>query len=294
MAANYLARISLLSARRSTVWAAYCPAILASAVAGTDRRQGKAQAAEFASAGGPAIILIRPQLGENIGTAARAMLNCGLMDLRLVAPRDGWPNVKALNAASGADAVIGRVRLFDTIAEAVAELNTVYATTARARDMIKPVITARKAAENMRQNTVAKAGILFGPERSGLNNDDVSLADAIIEVPLNPAFASLNLAQAVLIISYEWYAATGETVPECLLTDHGSAAQKDEILNFFNMLEGELDIRNFYPTPAMRPKMTRNMRNLFQRLQLSQQDVQSLYGIVKALANTPPGGKLGS
>jgi len=260
-------------------------------VAGTDRRHAKAQAAEFASTGGPAIILVRPQLGENIGTAARAMLNCGLMDLRIVAPRDGWPNVKALKAASGADAVIGRVRLFDTVAEAVAELNMVYATTARGREMVKPVLTARKAAANMRQNTATKAGILFGPERSGLENDDVVFADAIIEVPLNPAFASLNLAQAVLIASYEWYSASCETVPERLPTGRNSAARKEEVLSFFNMIEGELASRGFYPTPAMRPKMTRNMRNLFMRLNLSQQDVQSLYGIVKTLANTPPGGK---
>ncbi len=264
-------------------------------MASTDRRQAKTRAVEFASVNGPAIILVRPQLGENIGTAARAMLNCGLMDLRLVAPRDGWPNVKALNAASGADAVIGRARLFDTVAEAVAELNTVYATTARGREVVKPVLTARKAAENMRKNTAAKVGVLFGPERSGLDNDDMVLADTIIEVPLNPAFASLNLAQAVLIVSYEWYAASGELVPEpeCLPAGRGLAAQKKEILNFFNMLEGELDARGFYPTLAMRPKMTRNMRNLFQRLNLSQQDVQSLYGIVKALANTPSGSKSG-
>ena len=256
-------------------------------MAGTDRRQAKTQAVEYASAGGPAIILVRPQLGENIGTAARAMLNCGLMDLRLVTPRDGWPNVKALNAASGADAVIGRARVYGSVGEAVAELDTVYATTARGREMVKPVLTARKAAETLRRNSGAKTGILFGPERSGLDNDDVVPADAIIEVPLNPAFASLNLAQAVLLVSYEWYAASGEAAPERLPTGRSPAAQKAEILNFFDMLEGELDARGFYPTTAMRPKMTRNMRNLFQRIQFSQQDVQSLYGIVKALANTP-------
>jgi tRNA/rRNA methyltransferase len=256
-------------------------------VAGTDRRQAKRQAAEFASSSGPAIILVRPQMGENIGTAARAMLNCGLMDLRLVAPRDGWPNVKALHAASGADAVIGRARVYGSVAEAVAELDMVYASTARGREMVKPVVTPRKAAETLFADASCKAGILFGPERSGLNNDDVVFADAIIEVPLNPAFASLNLAQAVLIVSYEWYAAHRAAAPERLPTGRSPAASKDEIMNFFAMLEGELDARGFYPTPAMRPKMTRNMRNLFQRIQLSQQDVQSLFGIVKSLANTP-------
>ena len=264
-----------------------------SGTAGTDNRQPKVQAAEFASTDGPAIILVRPQMGENIGTAARAMLNCGLMDLRLVAPRDGWPNVKALNAASGADAVIGSACLFDTVADAVADLDTVYATTARMREMAKPVLTARKAAENLRHNAVSKAGILFGPERSGLDNDEIVLSDAIIEVRLNPAFASLNLSQAVLIVSYEWYAASGKVISERLPMGRSPAARKKEILNFFQMLEQELDARSFYPTPAMRPKMTRNIRNLFQRLKLSQQDVQSLYGIVKSLANTPPGGKPG-
>lgn len=252
------------------------------------RRQPKTEAAEFAAAGGPAIILVRPQLGENIGTAARAMLNCGLLDLRLVAPRDGWPNVKALNAASGADAVIGRARLYDTVADAVAELDTVLATTARGREMVKPVLTPRQAAENLRAAPAARAGILFGPERSGLGNDDMVLADAIIEVPLNPAFASLNLAQAVLIVCYEWCAAAGEAAPERTPAGHSPAARKKEILNFFNMLEGELDSRDFYPTSKMRPKMVQNMRNMFQRMEMSQQDVQSLFGIVKSLTGRRP------
>ncbi len=253
------------------------------------RRQSKTEAAEFASAGGPAIILVRPQLGENIGTAARAMLNCGLMDLRLVAPRDGWPNIKALSAASGADAVIGRARLFDSVADAVADLNTVFASTARGREMVKPVLTPRQAATRLHHASAANTGILFGPERSGLSNDDVVLADAIIEVPLNPAFSSLNLAQAVLIVCYEWFAATQEAAPEYLPPGRSPTASKKEILNFFNMLEKELDSRDFYPTAAMRPKMVSNLRNLFQRIELSQQDVKSLFGVVKSLTRPPPG-----
>ena len=189
------------------------------------RRQSKTEAAAFASTGGPAIILVRPQLGENIGTAARAMLNCGLMDLRLVAPRDGWPNVKALNAASGADAVIGQARLFESVADAVADLNSVFASTARGREMVKPVFTPRQAAAKLHPASATHAGILFGPERSGLSNDDVVLADAIIEVPLNPAFSSLNLAQAVLIICYEWSAAAQETAPEYLPVGRRPAAR---------------------------------------------------------------------
>ena len=253
------------------------------------RRQAKTKAAEYVSPHAPAVILVRPQLGENIGIAARAMLNCGLMDLRLVAPRDGWPNVKALNAASGADAVIGRARLFASVAEAVADLNLVYASTARGREMVKPVLTPRQAATELHRASTANAGILFGPERSGLNNDDVVPADAIIEVPLNPAFASLNLAQAVLVICYEWCAAAQEGAPERPPAGRSPAASKKEILNFFNMLEGELDAREFYPTAQMRPKMVSNMRNLFQRIQLSRQDVQSLFGIVKSLIRPPPG-----
>ena len=259
-------------------------------MAGTDRRKAKTEASDFALSGGPAIILVRPQLGENIGTAARAMLNCGLMDMRIVAPRDGWPNVKALNAASGADAVIGGVQIFDTVADAVGELDLVYATTARGREMVKPVLTPRQAAESLRARPEARAGILFGPERSGLDNDDVSLADAIIEVPLNPAFSSLNLAQAVLILSYEWRTAGGEiSLQEAPAAGQIPTATKSEIINFFNMLEDELKKRDFYPTPAMQPKMARNMRNMFQRIQLSQQDVQSLFGIFKALSRPPPG-----
>ena len=262
-------------------------------MAGTDRRKAKAQASKFATTDGPVIILVRPQLGENIGTAARAMLNCGLIDMRIVAPRDGWPNVKALNAASGADAVIGRAKLYDSVPEAVADLDLVYATTARGREMIKPVLTPRGAAENLRRTPAAKSGILFGPERSGLNNEDVSIADAIIEAPLNPAFSSLNLAQAVLILSYEWYTAGGGKATSSNLSASESAsdipaANKSEIMNFFNMMEAELKKRDFYPSAAMQPKMVRNMRNMFQRIQLSQQDVQSLFGIFKALTRRPP------
>ena len=264
-------------------------------MAGTDRRKAKSEASEFALSGGPAIILVRPQLGENIGTAARAMLNCGLMDMRIVAPRDGWPNVKALNAASGADAVIGGVQIFDTVADAVGELDLVYATTARGREMVKPVLTPRQAAESLRARPEARAGILFGPERSGLDNDDVSLADALIEAPLNPAFCSLNLAQAVLIVAYEWRAAGDETGPSSEpVADRVPPANKSEILSFFNMLEDELKIRDFYPSAAMQAKMARNMRNMFQRIQLTQQDVQSLFGIFKALTRSPPPAKPGA
>lgn len=253
-------------------------------MAGTDHRQEKTAAGPPAGAE-PVIILVRPQLGENIGTAARAMLNCGLGALRLVAPRDGWPNPKALNAASGADEVIAGARLFATTAEAVADLNLVYATTARSREMVKPVVTPRRAIKGIRGAVAAgdRAGVLFGPERTGLDNEDVVLADAILQVPLNPAFASLNLAQAVLIVAYEWRVSGDETPPEELPLGRSEIATKGELLMFLERLEAELDARGFYPSQEIRPKMVRNMRNMFQRVQLTHQDVQTLFGIVKAL-----------
>src|SRR5690242_16734762 len=159
-------------------------------MAGTDRTKDAATQIT-----GPAIILVEPQLGENIGTAARAMLNCGLEELRLVRPRDGWPNAKAVTAASGADAVIENARLFESTVAAVADLNRVYATTARHRDMIQPVVTPRDAGAEMRAAAQRgeRVGVLFGPERTGLVNDDIPLADTVLQVPLNPGFSSLNL-----------------------------------------------------------------------------------------------------
>ena len=174
-------------------------------MAETERR--KSRAAAHVDKAAPAVILVRPQLGENIGAAARAMLNCGLSDLRLVQPRDGWPNVKALGAASGADAVLSRVRLCASVAEAVADLTLVHATTARPREMMKPVLAPRAGVAAMREGARqgARLGLLFGPEKAGLRNEELVLADAIVQIPLNPAFASLNLAQAVLIMAYEWH-----------------------------------------------------------------------------------------
>ena len=183
--------------------------------------------------GGPTIILVQPQMGENIGACARAMLNCGLTELRLVKPRDGWPNEKAQANASGADLVLDNARLFDTTADAVADLHVVYATTVRTRGMIQQFVTPRVAAEELRAQYAAghKVGVLFGPERTGLVNDDLTLAEKLITVPLNPSFASLNLAQAVLLIGYEWFQ-TGEIPPERILhTGQTRPATKAELLN---------------------------------------------------------------
>jgi len=251
-------------------------------MAGTDRTKDAAIPIV-----GPVVILVEPQLGENIGTAARAMLNCGLEALRLVRPRDGWPNAKAVTAASGADAVIENARLFESTVAAVADLTRVYATTARHRGMIKPVVTPRQAAAEMRAAAARgeRVGILFGPERTGLVNDDIPLADAVLQVPLNPGFSSLNLAQAVLIVAYEWFAAGTSAPARELVTNETRPATKAELLNFFAHLEQELDDCGFLRHTDKRPSMVRNIRNLFQRAELTEQEIRTLHGIIKELAH---------
>jgi tRNA/rRNA methyltransferase len=251
-------------------------------MAGTDRTKDAA-----APRSGPAIILVEPQLGENIGTAARAMLNCGLTELWLVRPRDGWPNPKAVAAASGADDVIRSARLFDSTAAAIADLNRVYCTTARHRGMIKPIVTPRQAALEMHaaERRGEQVGVLFGPERTGLVNDDIPLADTILQVPLNPAYSSLNLAQAVLLVGYEWFQAAADAPPRELVTNETRPATKAELLNFFAHLEKELDDCGFLRHIDKRPVMVRNIRNLFQRADLTEQELRTLHGIVKELAH---------
>src|SRR6266481_8751642 len=175
---------------------------------------GRASKGRATAKAAPVIILVRPQLGENIGMAARAMLNCGLSRLRLVSPRDGWPNPKAERAASGADVVLDKAKVFDAVGEAVADLERVVATTARNRELTQRIVTPRQAAAEMRGwiGQTEKVGILFGPERTGLTNDDMVYADTALSIPLNPQFSSLNIAQAVLLVAYEW-AAAGEGRP---------------------------------------------------------------------------------
>jgi len=249
-------------------------------MAGTDSTR------ESITAGrGPAIILVRPQLGENIGAAARAMLNCGLADLRLVRPRDGWPNPQSVRAASGADSVIDNARLYDSTVDAVAGLERVFATTARPRDMVKPVMTPDAAAEEMRRAEAAgqRCGVLFGAERMGLENDDVALADTIVEAPLNPAYRSLNLAQAVLLVSWSWFRLADETPDSRVELGATRPATKEELLNFFMRLEAALDECGFLYPPEKRPSMVRNIRNMFQRMQPTEQDLRTLHGIVAGL-----------
>ncbi|MEW5727757.1 MAG: RNA methyltransferase [Pseudomonadota bacterium] len=235
---------------------------------------------------GPAVILVRPQLSENIGTAARAMLNCGLTDLRLVAPKEDWLQDRAIAAASGADRVLMGAKVFATTAEALADLNRVWATTARNRFMVKPVDTPRTAAEAMRAIATdgQRFGVMFGPERTGLENDDVSLADTVLTVPLNPEYTSLNLAQCVLLIGYEWYQAGDPTLPERHMTKGAQPpATKEKLQGFFDHLERELDECGFLRIPDKRPVMVRNIRNMFQRAHLTGQEVQTLHGIVHEL-----------
>jgi tRNA/rRNA methyltransferase len=246
-------------------------------------RASKGQATEGAA---PAIILVRPQLGENIGMAARAMLNCGLSEMRLVAPRDGWPNERAQRAASGADVVLDEARVFDSVAEAVADLQHVVATTARTRELVQRIVTARHAASEIRGWIAAgeRVGILFGPERTGLENDDIVQADTALSIPLNPQFSSLNVAQAVLLVSYEWIASADETPVERLSEHATRPADKDELQNLFVHLERALDQSGFLRHQAMRPAMVNNLRALLQRAAMTEQEVRTFHGVIKFLS----------
>jgi len=237
---------------------------------------------------GFAVILVEPQLGENIGMVARAMGNCGLWDLRLVGPRDGWPNSAAIAASSGADLIIHTARVFSSTAEAIADLQTVLAATARPRDMTTEVFTPREAARRLRQDVVAgaNAGVLFGKEAMGLDNDNVALANGVLSVPLNPKFTSLNLAQAVLLVGYEWFQTADRTPGEGLaLPKETRPANKQEMLGLFEHLESELDICGFLRVKKKRPVMVRNLRNIFQRARLTEQEVRTLRGVVSGLVN---------
>ncbi len=234
--------------------------------------------------GNPAIILVNPQMGENIGAAARAMLNCGLTDLRLVKPRDGWPNEKALAMSSGALGRMPEPGIFETAAGAVADCHFVAATTARPRDQVKKVFSARSIGKELRRHVNAgqKTAVLFGAERTGLENDDIALAQAVITIPLNPAFSSLNLAQAVLIVTYEWQMGMIEDPGEVLVTNDSPPATHEETEAFLVRLEQELDKNHFFRNPDMRPSMMRNIRNVYSRARLTEQEVRTLHGMIAA------------
>ena len=232
----------------------------------------------------PAIILSEPQLGENIGAAARAMANFGLSDLRLVRPRDGWPNPKAEAMAAGAADILAAVQIFATVEEAVAELNYVLATTARDRSMPKAIVTPSEGAARLKRavSRGKASAVLFGGERSGLTNHEVALADEIISIP-TAGFSSLNLGQAVMLIGYEWFKAGDATPSETI--DHGGGlpVPREELFNLFEHLEDELEKGGFLHPPGTRPGTVRNLRSLLHRAQLTDQEVRTLRGVIVAL-----------
>jgi tRNA/rRNA methyltransferase len=255
--------------------------------AGTDRTKPLFE-------GGPAIVLVRPQLAVNIGMCARAMANFGLSDLRLVSPREGWPRTGARRkgayaAAAGAVHLLENAKVFDSVAEAVADLHFVWATTARERGQHKRIEIPEQAMAESAAAIMAgeKHGILFGPERTGLDNDDIALASAILTFPVNPAYGSLNLAQAVLLCGYEFFKARQGGGAPFDLSERSPPAQREMTLSFFEFLEEKLDAAGFFRPATKRPVMQRNMRNMLHRMNLSQQDVRTLWGAIVRLVDGP-------
>lgn len=233
----------------------------------------------------PVFILVRPQLAENVGTAARAMMNCALAEMRLVDPDEDPLCSRAIAASSGADEILRNAKIFKTVEEAVADLQKVYATTGRPRDMIKPVFTGQGMAKDIqaRQAQGIKCGVMFGPERTGLENEDVAYADAIVNIPLNPKHCSLNLAQAVLLTGYEIFRLTDSTAEEYLATPNTVSADKTELEHLFTHLEDELEQVGYFRSPEKKPRMMRNLRSIFLRADLTSQDVRTLHGVITDL-----------
>lgn len=233
----------------------------------------------------PVVILVNPQMGENIGATARAMLNCGLSHLRIVNPRDGWPNERAEATSSGALALMPPVEVFGTLDDAIKDCHTVYATTARPRDLVKPVFTPRAAIKDTKQliEKEQKIAILFGAERAGLSNEEIARAHKIITIPLNPGFSSLNLGQSVLLVAYEW-AQTVFTAPEEQTpTGKSKPATGEDFNRFFDRLDSELIAARFYRVDEMKDIISRNIRSLFLRAQPTDQEINTLHGILSAL-----------
>lgn len=231
----------------------------------------------------PIIALVRPQLGENIGKAARAMLNFGLTELRLVAPRDGWPNPDAGQAAAGADAVLEGARVFDTLAEAVADCAHVYATTVRKRGVTKPVVTPEQAAREI-HGAIGRSAVVFGPERSGLETEEVALCRTILTVPINPEFASLNLAQAVILVAYEWskgQALVSQPTEEELLPP----APQEDLEGMIAQFDALLEKAGYFFPPDRAPATRRTLRNLLTKPGWNHLEVRTLRGVLSSLAN---------
>lgn len=238
----------------------------------------------------PVFVLVEPQMGENIGAAARAMWNFGIDRMRLVNPRDGWPNQKAVAMSSGAGRVMDQVKVVDTTKEALNDLNYVFATTARDRDLTKTVMTPERAMEHSRALIAdgQKVGVLFGPERSGLQNNDIVQANALISVPVNPAFASLNLAQCVLLLAYEWRRQNADVDHEATHMGKTRYAEGIEVQKLTEHLEEKLDAVGFFWPDHKRESMVDNLRNMFSRMPMTDADVRTLHGIVRALSEKRP------
>jgi tRNA/rRNA methyltransferase len=243
------------------------------------------------SAAAPIIVLVEPQLGQNIGMAARAMGNFGLTELRIVNPRDGWPNIHASRAASGADAIIDGAKLYETVHDAIADCSLVFATTARAHDQAKPVLAPEAAVQEMAGEIAGegRAAILFGRERWGLTNEEVALAGRIVTFPVDPGFASLNLAQAVLLMGYEWFKCAKDGVLPYAATERSVRASQQQVQSFFETLVAELDRVEFLRPKEKRDTMIVNLRNIFSRMEPTRQDMQTLHGAIKAIAEGSKG-----
>ncbi len=233
------------------------------------------------SSQGPIIVFVRPQLGQNIGKAARAMLNFGLTEMRLVAPRDGWPNPDAGPAASGADVVLEKAKVFDTTAEAIADCSLVFASTVRRRDLVMPVVGPEDMAREIR-STAGRSAILFGPERSGLETEDVALASSIVTVPINPKFGSLNLAQAVILLAYEW--SRGAELAQPTAKEVEPPAAMAELEGLVGQLEGSLDEAGYFFPPDRTQVTKANLRTILTKPQWSSREIQAVRGVIRALA----------
>ncbi len=234
----------------------------------------------------PAFILVRPQMGENIGAAARAMLNFGLDRMRIVDPRDGWPNPKANAMASGAGRVLDQAGVFPDLAAAVGDCDYVFATTARNREMVKPVLTPERAMEQARALIAEgkKVAVMFGPERAGLENEDLVHANALITVPVNPDFPSLNLGQCALLMGYEWGRQTREVVPEVMNLARTEFAQRHEVEKLAEHFEERLEAAGFFFPPTKADGMRLNLRNMWGRLNLTRAEVQTFHGMLRQIA----------
>ena len=268
--------------KRASMPPAERPARASASLGGAPRlRSGKREEEQAPLASPPVIVLVRPQLGENIGKAARAMLNFGLTELRLVAPRDGWPNPDAGPAASGADIVLAEAKLYDSLADAVADCTTIYATTVRKRGVTKPVLTPEAAARQVHGDMAGRSAYVFGPERSGLESDDVALAHHIVTVPINPEFGSLNLAQAVILIAYEW--SKGLALAQPPIADIDPPAPHAELEELIRHLVRDLDASGYFFPPERTAATLRTLRTALTKTGWSHNDIRMMHGIIATL-----------